>query len=142
MTDSLETALVFVLSLNVLLFLGQIAILEINPAASDFYNEEGTLLSGFDSGNYTLDDSDPAGRLPSGEASVSPTTGNIFTDTFTSIKSWLIDSTGLGYVFAVLGAPYHLLQFMGLPQAFIYAVGTMWYAFTLLLIVAFIWGRT
>lgn len=144
--SNLTSALILVLAVNVVMFLGQAAILEINPEGSRFYNCEGSILATLDQGNctagtYVLDDTDPAGRLPSGESSVSPETGNVFTDAFTAAKSWFLDSLGLSYLVAILAAPVSFLSAIGLPSAFSFAVGVLWYGVTLFLIVAFILGR-
>lgn len=138
---NLTSALVFVLVLNVLMFLSQAAIMDMNPDGSVFYSLNGTILGEFDKGSNTLDSSAVNDYLPSGESSISPSTGNIFTDTFTSIKSWFAKQTGLIYIYQLIGAPYNMLAVLHLPQAFRFAVGTLWYAITIFLIIAFFWGR-
>jgi hypothetical protein len=135
---NLTTALTFVLILNVLT---QAAVIEVNPEANVFFTNEGTMLSNFDAGNNTLNVDNIANDLPTGQGSVSPTTGNLFTDVFSSAKTWLAKKTGLSYLTGILSAPYNMLSAMNLPRAFTFAVGTMWYALTLFLIIAFIWGR-
>ena len=145
--SNLTMGLVVVLAINVVMFIGQAAILEINPEGPVLYHCNGTILGALEQtgcsnqGSYVLDDTDPANRLPSGEGSVSPTTGNIFTDAFTAAKSWLLDTMGLSYVVSLLGAPMSFLESLGLPSAFSFAVGAMWYGLTLFLIVAFLLGR-
>lgn len=138
---NLTSAVVTVLSLNLILWLGQVAVIELNPDASQFFNPEGTPLQRFDAGNYTLNDDDPASVLPVVESSISPETGNIFTDAFTGIKTWMLDVTGLNYVFSILGAPYHFLNAMSLPQAFVFGIGSLWYGISLFLLIAFMFGR-
>lgn len=139
--SNLTQALVIVLAINAVLWLGQVAVLEVNPTGTTFFNADGTTLQSFDSGNYTLNDDDPATVLPSAESSVSPETGNIFTDAFTGIKNWFLESTGLNYVFSVLGAPYRFLKAAGLPSQFTFVLGSMWYGITLFLVIAFMFGR-
>jgi len=138
---NITSALVVVLSINLMLFLGQAAALSL---AGDeeiiFYNEAGGLLSDFDSGNYTTP-TNPDDLLPSGEASVNPETGNIFTDTFSASRSWILETTGLGYLINLLGAPAQFLYSIGLPAAFAWGIGALWYGITLFLLVAFILGR-
>jgi len=134
------TALVIVLSINVMLFLGQAASISLNPSGVSYYNSTGSLLSDFDDGGYILP-SDPQALLPSGESSVDPETGNIYTDTFAASRSWILDSTGLGYLVNMLSAPAQFLYSIGLPAAFSWAVGGLWYAVTLFVLVAFILGR-
>lgn len=138
---NLSTALVVVLAINVMLFMGQAGAMALNPDSSPvFYSEDGSLLSNFDEGNYTTP-SDPKTLLPSGEASVNPETGNIFTDIFSATKNWILETTGLSYLLDLLGAPANFLKAIGLPSAFAWAIGSLWYGITLFLIVAFILGR-
>lgn len=145
--SNLTTALIIVLSINCMLFLGQYAILQVSADAPNFYNCEGTIFGQIESQgcrnstNYQLNDSNPASRLPGGATGVDPTTGNIFTDAFTSIKSFFINTLGLGYIVEILSAPSNFLKALGMPGAFSFAVGALWYGTTLFLIIAFFWGR-
>lgn len=142
---NLTIALIFVVVLNVLMFLTQAAILDLNPEAPTFYTNNGTILASLDandnSGVYVLDTDNIADQLPTAEGSVSPTTGNLFTDTFSSIRTWLAKKTGLAYLFQIVSAPYNMLKAMNLPNAFVYALGTLWYVITLFLLIAFLLGR-
>lgn len=138
-------SLVFVLTLNVFLFLSQVAIIEMNPDGTIFFNCEGSMLQTFDknncqSTNYILDDSDITGELPQSEGAISPTTGNFFTDVVSSIKDWFTTLPGINYMYAMLSAPYNLLKNMGAPAALSFALGTLWYGITFFLLVAFFWG--
>lgn len=144
--SNLTNALAVVIGINVIMFLAQAAILELEPEGSSFYNCEGSIIASFDKNNctsatYVLDDSNPKDLLPTGAKSVDPDTGNIFTDAFTGIKTWLLDSLGLSYLANILSAPTNMLKAMGLPDAFSFAVGALWYGVTLFLIVAFLFGR-
>lgn len=142
---NLTTAMVFVLALNVLMFLTQASVQAINPEANIFFTCEGHMLDEFDknsgSGEPVLDTENTYNNLPSGEGSVSPTTGNFFTDVFSSAKNWFAKKTGLSYLAGIVSAPYNMLKAMGLPNAFSFAMGTLWYALTFFLIVGFILGR-
>lgn len=144
--SAITYAFTVVMAINVMLFLGQIAVLETNTEAPIFHDCQGSLLGSFETGNcsagnYILDDSDPTSRLASGETSISPETGNIFTDAFTALKSWFLESTGLSYLVQILSAPYNFLKALMLPEAFVFAVGTLWYGVTLLLIILVLIGR-
>ena len=137
-------ALVFVLCVNVILFLAQAAIDDINPGG-DFYNCEGSLLSKFDAGNcsgstHTLADGSPISLLPSAEP-IEAGDGGLFTDIFGSIKTFFTDTLGLGYLSDMISAPKRFLSVMGLPDAFAFAIAALWYGITLFLIVSFFWGR-
>lgn len=142
----LGNVLAVVLAVNVMLWLGQIAALELNPQGPQFYNCQGSMIGQFEAngcagGTYVLDDSDPAGALPSGGGEIEVDSGNVFTDTFSAAINWFTESTGLKYLYNVLAAPSNFLKAIGVPDAFAFAVGAMWYGFTLLCIVAFALGR-
>lgn len=136
----LNTSFVAVMVLNLLLFLGQASVLEINADANNFYNCEDSLFDTLSKDGCTaetpqLDTDSFQNQLPTGAGAVSETTGNPFTDLFNTLKSWFLDVTGLKYVLAILSAPYNALAIIGLPQVFIYALGTFWYGITLFLII-------
>ncbi len=137
---NISVGLVIVLAINVMLFMGQAAAIGMNPDGVTFYDSAGSLISDFENGNYTTPNN-PDELLPSAESSVNPETGNIFTDTFSASRSWILETTGLGYLVNLLGAPAQFLYSVGLPAAFSWAIGALWYAFSLFLLVAFILGR-
>ena len=142
----LGNVLAIVLAVNALLFLGQVAALELNPEGTQFYNCGENILSSFEASNctngvYVLDDSDPASQLPSQGSEISAGTGDIITDTFSAVISWFTQSTGLRYLYNILAAPANFLKALGVPSAFAFAIGALWYGFTLLTIVAFVLGR-
>jgi len=142
--SNLTTALVLVLTLNVLIFLAQAGIDDLNPNAVNFYDSSGSLIDGFNGGtadNPSLDKDALTNALPTAEGSISPETGNFFTDVFSSIKNWVTGLPGISYLYGIIMAPYNMLKMAGLPNAFTWAVGSLWYGLTLFLIVAFIWGR-
>lgn len=144
--SNLTTGIAVMLGIQVMLFLAQIAITEIGGNEDVFYNCKDTIIGSFESQNcqgssYLLNDTNPASLLPTGETSVNPETGNIFTDAFTGLKSWFLDSTGLSYLVNFLSAPSTLLKSMGLPSSFNFAVSALWYGIMLFLIIAFLFGR-
>ena len=142
---NLTMALVFVLVLNVLMFLGQASVMNLNPEGTQFHNREGTMLESFNKGELdedpVLDTQSTTDSLPEAEGTISATTGNLFTDTFASITNWFAKKTGLAYLSGIVSAPYNMLKAMNLPNDFVYAMGTLWYGLTLFLIVAFFWGK-
>ena len=140
--DSLLAAVILVLGLNLIMFLVGAGMADLGGANP--FNPDKNILTKFNAGtNGTYDiPSDPGAYLPSGGAtSISPDTGNVFTDTFTSIKTWFVDTTGLGWLLAILSGPKIILQAIGLPLAAAWAIAALWYGITLFIIVAFIWGR-
>ena len=142
---NLTIALVFVLTLNVLMMLAQASIMDLNPEGPEFYNRDGTILESFNTGELgddpVLDTQAITDNLPEAEGTISATTGNLFTDTFASIRNWFAKTTGLAYLYGIVSAPYNMLKAMHLPNAFTYAIGTLWYGITFFLIVSFFWGK-
>lgn len=144
--SNLTVGMVFVSLVTAFMWLSQVAILDLNPDGSVFYNcSSATLLSSFDKNNcggtLILDNDEVQSKLPAGEGAIEPSSNNIFTDSFASIKNWFIETTKLNYVYAILSAPYNLLKAMHLPNEFSFIIGTLWYCLNLFLIVAFFWGR-
>jgi hypothetical protein len=148
---SVAAALLLVLCIDGILFAGQSAIHDISVemgtgANLTFLNYHDSFISSFDAGNYTVSTNNSAGGLPDANPSVSADTGDIFTDTFTSIKNWFTDAVsgigkGIRIFFGILGGPYTYVSAMNLPSWFAYMIGAIWYGLTFFLIVAFITGR-
>lgn len=152
---SLEQALAIVLAINVVLWLGQVSVLALVPPGSAnefngvtpyFYNCKDTILGNAEANRCTtnnthiLDTSDPSAKLPNQGSQVQISSGNIFTDTFSAAVNWFTQSTGLHYLYDILSAPVNILKAIGVPAEFSFAIGAMWYLFTLFLIVAFVLG--
>lgn len=143
---NLTIALIFVITLNAIMFLTQASCIALNPDnCTIFYTNEGQLLNQFDKnkgvGEAVLDTENTYNNLPSIEGDVSPDTGNFFTDIFSSIKKWFADTMHLGYLSSIVSAPYNLLKSAGLPNDFCFAIGTLWYGVSFFVVVAFIFGR-
>lgn len=143
--SNFTTAWMVVMSLNLLMWLTQTAMVNINPDTSTvFIDGGGGLLGPTQGGGYVVNDTDPYGNFPSGSQTIDPDTGNIFTDIFSSIIDWLSKNLGFDYVKSIFFAPYNLLKAM-MPsetlQPFVFAIGTIWHLTTLLLTVLMIWGR-
>lgn len=138
---NLTTAFLIVLCINVLLWFSQIAITDINPEGTQFFNYDGSMISDFDAGNHTLNDENVGDFLPETSGSISPETGNFWTDPIGSIKEWFMDTTGLTYLKNIVSAPFNFLGSLGLPEQARYGLGVIWYAVTIFLLIAFIFGR-
>lgn len=142
MGSNITMGLIFVMALNMLMWLSQLATANINPSGPEYFNCEGSMLDGFgDCETNYLNTSNVMGQLPTAESSVDISTGNIFTDTFRSIKNWVTSLPGVNYIYGMLKAPYEILKAIHLPDAFAFTLGAFWYGITLFLIIAFIWGR-
>lgn len=144
---NITTALVIVLAVNVFLFLGQHAVLQIEPlTGSQFFDAQGSIICSFETGEcantstYLLDDIDPSTGLPTDE-SVTTDTGNIFTDTFNAAKDWITRTTGLDYLNSMISAPSNFLKAIGTPGPIAFALGAFWYGVTLFLVITWLLGR-
>lgn len=133
-------ALAITLSINFLLFFLQLAVLEVNPAHSDvILNIEDSPLGAYDPyGNYTLDE-DPSLDLPEDAESVNDG-GNIFTDSWKTVKNWISRKTGFSYLRGIVTAFPTFLKVLNIPAALAWALGAFWYGFMILAIVMFIRG--
>jgi len=141
-SDGLLTALMIVFSLNLVMFMVGYGIEDVG--GTNPFNYEDNLLTKYNTGNSTVFDvpNNVSDELPGGAGTtISPDTGLAFTDIFTSVKNWFVDTTGLGQVLAVLSGPKNLLVMMNMPEAAAWAITALWYAVTFFMLVAFIWGR-
>ena len=143
---SLGMTLSIVLGVNIMLWLGQVAVLELNPTGPQFYNCKDSMIGGFEAQNcqgtqYALADSNPNAQLPTGTGTVTTTSGTLYTDPFSVISNWFSQATGLKYIYNILAAPANFLKAIGVPSEFSFAIGAFWYGFTLFIIVAFFFGR-
>jgi hypothetical protein len=139
--SNLTTAMVFVLGLNVLMWLSQAAMLDLNPASPVFYTSDGTMLDQF-SGNESLqiDSSNINDNFPSIDAGVSSSSNAAFTDSSTLVGSFLSKIPGVKFAYNVLCAPFNMLKALHLPAEFVFGIGAFWYGITLLVLIAFIFG--
>lgn len=138
------TALGFILAINLFLFWSQLGVNalaeESGVTTTEFFTYGDSMIADYDTGNYTLDE-DVSGVLPSGQGSIEPESGNFFTDTFSTIKNWFLESTGLSYLIGIVNAFPNFLKNIGLPAAMAFGLGFFWHALTIFLIVAFIKGN-
>lgn len=137
----IKEALVFMAMLNVLIFLVQLNIVQINPAAAQFFNYADSPLQSYDAGNYTLE-TDLSGAIPQSSSGISVNEeGNFFTDTFATLGSWVRSRTGVRYVTWILTAPGSMIAYWQiLPQAYVFAFSWLWWIFGVLLLVIFVRG--
>ena len=126
-------ALLFIASLNLMFFMFQTAINETNPVnPTQFYTHSGSLMASYDAGNYTLNESID-GQLPTASGSVTVETGNIFTDTWATIKSFFMESR----LMRVVNALPIFLKAIGFPAPLVFAIGFVWHALTIVFIIMF-----
>jgi len=135
----LLASLIILLCIDIMLVLGNVSMEKINPSSSNqFMNYDQSLISQYDTGGYTLNSSSASHYLPETDETISGT-GNIFTDTFKSAKSWW----SISKIFSpLLFGPVVYFESIGLPIEIVFSLGILWFLTTLFLIVAFILGRS
>ena len=132
-------ALLFVLCVNGLFFIANQTL--ISDSTSIGFTCENSLFNKVSNCNYTLS-SDATSKLPSGQASVDPTTNAPYTDTYITSRNWIIDSNfGLDYVFGLLSAPYDFMKMARFPSEISFVLATIWYGTILFIIISFILGK-
>jgi len=139
---SIGYVLVIMLSINVVLALVQGAIININPDAQNFIQENSTpiytMTGGGLSGGLTADKEDIETATAD---SIDSDTGGVFTDAFKTIRGWfqkLDDRFGL--LTGILKQPYGFLKDIGVPLEIATAFGVIWYGLVAVLVIAFFKG--
>lgn len=138
--SELRYLLLVVFCIDAFLLMGQYGAQQLNPSGTHFMNYQGSISSTYDKGNYTLN-GDVGAQLPTGSSSISPTTGNIFTDAFTTLKSWILSIPGVNFVIAAANAIPNWLSALGLDPVFAYFISAIWHAYAIWLLVEFFVGR-
>lgn len=141
-TTQLITMLTIMLAINISMVSFESAILDVNPSSTAFDNWDKTNNNPY--GNYASDTTLLVGTelLPDNPETEGDTTGNIFTDTWNSFKSWTEEKLApLGFIPNTLTQPYGLLKTAGLSPMICLAFATMWYLIGLLLFVSWLGGR-
>ncbi len=142
-------SLMIILAVDVLLLFGQVSAnnisLEYGFEGPDFFDFDKSFIKRFDQGNYTVI-TNSSGVIPEASDSVSTETGNLFTDSARSIKSWFGKATGSvvtgwDYFTSFLGGPTIYFTRIGAPSIFVFGFGAFWYGLTLLLIILLIFNR-
>jgi hypothetical protein len=126
--SNLSTAILIVLCINAMMFLGQYAVNEVGGTTT-FYDDAGNCVK-----------VDPADSLPDTSSAVELDTGNTYTDDYASGKSWLKSDKG-SCTTSIIKAPANFLKNAGLPSAFSNAIMILWYTFTVFLFVSWLLGR-
>lgn len=127
------------LAINIALTMVQGAILDVNPDGEQFFDTSASPYANYiQNGTLIVDDS----YLPSDDTVEGDTSGNIFTDTYKSIKSWVQQKLApLNFVSNVLKQPYGFLVDIGLPESISVGFGLLWYMFALIVLVSWWMGR-
>ena len=142
-TNSILLMLVVMLSINVGLTFTQTAV---DGLTSDvtILNEGTSPLNNYYSGSLengtSLITSD---FLPTANATVTGDTGNFFTDTYTIARTYVTTGlSGVGFLVNVLSQPAGFLRDVGINSAICLAIQIIWSMMFIILITAWILGRT
>ena len=149
-SGTITTAMIFVWMLNVMMIISQLAINdmstnELTSGNLQFINCSGTIIKAYSTADCS-DISGPFGKnisseLPGGSV---PNSGFFIVDWITSASSWV--GKQINTFTQVLGAPYTMIKSIPIFQTeqfapFATVIGTLWWAISFFLIVAFIFGR-
>ena len=140
---NVTTALIFVLVLNLLMAVSAIAMTQLwsednVDAPPTFCSNQGDLF--YKNSANIVNNSNIENIIPGASETTSPTTGNIFTDVFSSIRNWLLGQPGLNYLYIIVSSPACALQLLLPAQLTPLFIG-FWYTMTVFLILAFLWWR-
>lgn len=129
------TGMIFILTLNTLFYMAQTTSNYLNPGEMSFFSFNDSFIAESDLGNYTLDN-DYNGELPTSTGTVSAdSTGNFFTDTFSTFTTWIKEKTGLKFVENFIGAVPSFLVAIGLPKEISFILGFLWHSLTFFIVV-------
>lgn len=140
---NMEILTLFVVALNVLMWLSQVAMINLNPDAPTMYNSEGTIIGETinEQGNRSVLQDDVLGDLPSSAGTVQTESSGFFTDIFNNILGWMKSAPGIRHIYGIVSAPYNVLNALGLPREAVVGIGSLWYLVSLTVVLAFLWGR-
>ena len=141
--STLLTMVILILCIDAVGFLGQVSMDKMDLGGGIQTGADGGILKTYNSGNYTINNSDPGSYLTGNNPSVG-TSGNIIADTYNDLINWFKSTANAGWtlIMSLFGGPYPYLVRMGLPNEFTFAVGAIWLILSIILAVAFIAGRT
>ena len=105
--------LLYILCIDLLLFLGQTAVHNINPdpANATLGSFETRLISQYQSspGSYDLSSSNVSsleGSFPGAQEGIGESDATAFADIWNTIRSWIFEDTPLGIILQIFGAPF------------------------------------
>jgi len=130
----LTMALSFVLVLNVFMFLFQTSIINVGGNAN-FFNLDNSILGRAIDDNSIINNTQLE-DLPSAIEGTSPDTDSSFTDLFKTIRNWIFDVSGLGFIIDILNVPVTFLTMMGVAKEISLSVGALWWLLNFFLIIS------
>jgi len=137
-TTTMVVAITLMLSINIGLVFLQEGITEVNPAFTNFIDKDNTPYSQYLVNGELTNET----YLPTDEAVENSETGNIITDTYRSMKSWVSSKLApLKFVGNAFKQPYGFIKDIGIKQEIAVAFGVLWYAIMLIVFVSWLMGR-
>lgn len=112
--------------ISVVLFMFQVSLEELDPDSTTLYKIDGTLISGYDEGGYNLRQDAEEGIPELPKEVTSEADGGGFTDIFQSISSWFKNTQAGRVINGLYYAVPNILQSIGMPQPFSFALGVLW----------------
>lgn len=145
---NITTLTVFVWTINILVFIGQLSMLGMNPDSNTFYNPNETIIAGYVTDTESsIPNQDMIGEElnPSSSSDVeeSSGTGIFFIDIFASVKNWVQNK--LSYIGALILGPFNIINAIPASPATKKINNVMcllWVAAGILTFLSFIFGRS
>ena len=127
----------FMVSINVMLFLGQTTVDNLKADGytagntSTVYDYQNSLISDYDAGNKTIKGSSDSDLPTSIEGS-----NGVFSDLFNTFRSWAVDT--FSFVPRFVNAVPTLLKGMGLPSELAFVLGFVWNITAIILLIGWL----
>jgi hypothetical protein len=138
----LEISIILMLGIDLFLFFGQTAMVNINNIEHITNNSitfhSNALINPNDQGYNTKGELPPAQGW---EGGVGPSqSSNFFTDVFSTLRDWVVNTPGINVVYGCITAFPNFLSSLGLDPLIAGALASFWHLLTLFLIVQFFKG--
>ena len=141
MTSTIQmiTIMSIMMVINIGLVMVQGGIIEVNPFGEQFFNASASPYARYAGTDSILVDSS---YLPSDDGVEADSSGNIFSDTYKSIKAWVQQQLApLDFIGSLFYQPFGFLKTIGIPISICLAIGVLWYILALIILVSWWMGR-
>lgn len=140
-----ELLLAIMLLTNVMLFVVQESLVplavEEGVLSPSFYDFQTGALAEYGNGTYILND-DVGSQLPDGQTEITSGGDSGFTDTFSTVKTWLVSNIPFAKtILGVITSVPDILKLANFPDYVTFAISSLWYALALFLIVNLLFLR-
>jgi len=138
-TVQMVSMISIMIAMNVALAFVQGGVTEVNPSGIVKFNVSSSPYANYaEGGTLLVDDS----YLPEDESVEADSSGNIFSDTYKSMKSWTQNTLApLKFVGNILAQPYGFLKDIDVPESVAVAIGVFWYIVAIFIFVSWLAGR-